>query len=45
MSKFDMIPKRFLSQSLAAAEGTKVVTNVNDSGSMSVEMGLRVGVR
>ena len=36
--------KRFLSQSLAAAEGTKVVTNVNDSGSMSVEMGVRVGV-
>ena len=33
--------KRFLS----AAEGTKVVTNINDSGSMSVEMGVRVGVR
>ena len=37
--------KRFLSQSLAAAEGTKVVTNVNDSGSMPVEMAVRVGVR
>ena len=36
--------KRFLSQPLAAAKGTKVVTNVNDSGSMSVEMGVRWGV-
>ena len=37
--------KRLLSQPLAAAEGTKVVTNVNDSGSMPAEMGVRVGVR
>ena len=37
--------KRFLSQSLTAAEGTKVVTNVYNSGSMSVEMAVRVGVR